>query len=82
MSDNPRIVDLTITIDLDRLADPEMAEAEVQNAAYKFGCLLFERGGEDNRRPDGSQVVCGNGHRLAQEVAAMVGEYWAGRVSK
>ena len=79
---NPRIFDLTMTINLDRLANPERARAEVENLTYRLAQALFETGGEYNTRPDGSRVMGGNGHCAAQEEAAMVGEYWAGRVTR
>lgn len=82
MSQPDRIFDLPLTINLDRLADPESARAEVENLTYRLAAALFETGAEHNRRPDGSRVYTGNGHHVAQEVAAMVGDVWAERCAR
>lgn len=76
---NDRIFDLPLTINLDRLADPESARNEVESLSYRLAAALFEAGAEYNVRADGSRVYTGNGHHVAQEVAAMAGAVWAER---
>lgn len=74
---NPdRIRTIEIRVNLDHLADPEFAAAEVGNAVYKLAQLFFERGGEDNRRPDGSRVLVCNGHHVAQGLAETAQARW------
>lgn len=76
-----RVVTVTIRLDLDRLADPTAARAEVGNAVYQVGQAIFETGAEYNRRPDGSRVLTGNGHHVAQELAEHAQGMWDRRTA-
>lgn len=72
---------IRVRIDIfrDRLAGPDSAN-EVGNLAYAFFVEIFEAGGEGNRRPDGSPVMMGNGHHVAQKMAEVVKAEWTSRL--
>lgn len=68
--------DITIFIERERLRDPEMAEVNVGNYVYQLLVAIFEWGGEDNRRPDGTRVLDCHGHSVAQGLADTVVARW------
>lgn len=77
----PREITVTVRINLDALVDPAQAPTEVEDAVYQIGQALFETGAEHNMRPDGRPVLPnGNGHHMAQKLAAHARELWMKRV--
>jgi hypothetical protein len=82
--ENPRCPIVQIQFNLDDLAssDPNTVRVEVANRAYQFGQALFEMGGENNRRPDGTRIFHRNGHHLAQQFVERVLEQWDEATSK
>lgn len=74
---NPdRIRTVEIRVNLEHLANPTLAGTEVANAVYEALRLIFETGGECNRRTDGTPALRCNGHHVAQKLTDAVEAEW------
>lgn len=83
-SDGGRIVTATIqngeteinlTVPRDGLTGPDSTEV-VQYIAFEFFSALFQYGGEQNRRSDGSRVLTCNGFHVARKMTELVRQEW------
>ena len=60
---------IEFTIKRSDLANPAIADSVVGNHVYLLANAIFEWGGEDNRRSDGTPVLRCHGHSVAQGFA-------------
>lgn len=67
---DPTILDLSTTLHLSDLSDPERAKEAISNALYPIFAAIFETGGEHHARR------IGNGHHAAQEAIRAVLDVW------
>jgi hypothetical protein len=59
--------------------DSETAQRELINAVYNASILFYESIGEYGGLTDGKRLH-GNGHHMAQQIAAKAGELWDERL--